>query len=287
MLPNFLVLGAQKAGTTTIWDLLNGHPQVYFPKQRETDFFLTDFEYHLGLRHYETAYFADTGDAVAVGEKTPDYLFHPAAAERIRATLGPDLRLIACLRSPAARANSHHRHNFMLYREWLSFDAAIAAEPDRVAQGTAHACLHGYLAKGFYAEQIARYQALFGADKLLVITLDDLRDDQAATLRQICDWIGVDTPAERAPVRRGIPRYFGLEIIDAASGPAIRYLRDDTVVRQPDASHLDFARSYLSAAETLSPLTRADELALNNRVFREDIRKLEGVIGRSLEGWLS
>ena len=101
MLPKFFVVGAQKAGTTTLHNLLASHPEIYLPRQKETKFFVADERYAEGLSHYETQYFAEWDGESAVGEVDPDYMYFPQALERMAVNLDlREIRFIFLLRNP-------------------------------------------------------------------------------------------------------------------------------------------------------------------------------------------
>ncbi|MGH2726565.1 MAG: sulfotransferase domain-containing protein, partial [Actinomycetota bacterium] len=108
-LPNFLILGAMKAGTTSLAYWLGEHPDVFLAPGKELFFFNVPQRWELGVDWYRSQ-FAGSEGKIARGEATPGYLGHPQAAERIAATL-PDVRLIALLRHPADRAYSQYWHN--------------------------------------------------------------------------------------------------------------------------------------------------------------------------------
>src|SRR5574337_1635352 len=128
MLPNFLCIGAQKSGTTTLLNQLDRHPDIFMSPARETKFFLLDHLYSQGVTAYEKDFFSDWNGQKAVGEKTPEYLCDPLIPQRIDATLGKSIKFIVTFRSPAQRAYSHYRHNFQQLWENLSFPEAIAQE---------------------------------------------------------------------------------------------------------------------------------------------------------------
>src|SRR5215216_7751234 len=130
-LPDFLVLGAQKAGTTALYAYLRRHPQIAGPSWKEVSFF--DRHYARGESWYRGNFPSRPATWLArrragaepiVGEASPGYLFHPHAPQRV-ATLLPNVRLIALLRDPVDRALSHYHHELALGRESLSFEEAI------------------------------------------------------------------------------------------------------------------------------------------------------------------
>ena len=226
ILPSFLVIGAQRAGTTTLFDQLLLHPDLHGPVGGRGEVTWADKEIHffderflLGPTWYRSFFpltlrrrWARTrgGDVVA-GEATPYYIFHPLVPERVAATI-PDVRLIAVLRDPVERAYSHYQMMRRSKREDLSFEDALAAEADRLASeseveleagttrfriGTGerrkhyHHRHHSYFARGLYAEQLERWLACFPREQLLVLAVEDLADRQAETLRRVLDFLGV------------------------------------------------------------------------------------------------
>src|SRR6266480_7948081 len=129
-LPDFLILGAQKAGTTALYAYLRQHPEITGPSWKEVSFF--DRHYARGEAWYR-GNFPNSLRARGklVGEASPSYLFHPLAPERV-AGLVPEAKLIALVRNPVDRAYSHYQHEVALGREPLSFEDAVAAEYERL-----------------------------------------------------------------------------------------------------------------------------------------------------------
>jgi hypothetical protein len=197
-LPDFLILGAQKAGTTALYAYLRWHPQVTGPSFKEVSFF--DRHYARGERWYR-AHLPIRRSGI-VGEASPSYLFHPLASERVARML-PRARLIALLRNPVDRAFSHYQHEVALGREELSFEDALAREDERM-QGELERMLrdpsyfsyawwnYTYAARGRYAEQLERWLDAFPREQLLVLFTEELAADTAGTYRRVLDFLGVD-----------------------------------------------------------------------------------------------
>jgi hypothetical protein len=180
-LPDFLVLGAQKAGTTALYAYLRWHPSITGPSWKEVSFF--DRHWWRGEGWYRGQFPLRSGGQI-VGEASPSYLFHPLAPERAR-TLVPDARLIALVRNPVDRAYSQYQHAVALGREPLSFEEALAAEDERtrgevdrlVADPRAFSGAwwdHTYVARGRYAEQLERWLRVFPREQLLVVVTEEL-----------------------------------------------------------------------------------------------------------------
>jgi hypothetical protein len=195
-LPDFLILGAQKAGTTALYAYLRWHPQITGPSFKEVSFF--DRHYAHGERWYRAHMPARRRSLV--GEASPSYLFHPLAPERVAGML-PDTRLIALLRNPVDRAFSHYQHEVALGREPLSFEDAIEREEERMRGEVermvrepsyfSHAWWnYTYVARGRYAEQLERWFARFPRERLLVLFTEELAADTAGTYRRVLDFLG-------------------------------------------------------------------------------------------------
>ena len=197
-LPGFLVIGAQKAGTTALYAYLRWHPGITGPSWKEVSFF--DRHWWRGEPWYRGHFPLGAGERL-VGEASPSYLFHPLAPARAR-SLVPDAKLVALLRNPVDRAYSQYQHEVALGREPLSFEDALAAEEERtrgeverlVADPRAFSRAwwdHTYVARGRYAEQLERWLAVFPREQLLVVATEELGERPAETYASILRFLGV------------------------------------------------------------------------------------------------
>jgi hypothetical protein len=218
-LPDFLILGAQKAGTTALYAYLRWHPEITGPSFKEVSFF--DRHYAKGERWYRAH--MPVRRRSLVGEASPSYLFHPLAPERVAGML-PGARLIALLRNPVDRAFSHYQHEVALGREPLSFEDAVDREDERM-QGELERMLrdpsyfslawwnYTYIARGRYAEQLERWFAAIPREQLLVLFTEELSADTAATYRRVLDFLGVT-----ARDLESYPRIFDRDYADMNPG---------------------------------------------------------------------
>jgi hypothetical protein len=177
MLPNFLGVGAARAGSTWIARNLEQHPDIYLPRAKELNFF--NFYYGKGLEYYEGQFSGWSGEA-AVGEISPEYFHNEFVASFIKKSL-PDVKIIVSLRNPIERAYSHYwnlRATFPDERN-LSFEERLQVPSDVTKAG-------------FYYDHLMRYYGLFPKDKILVLLFDDLKKDPGAFLRGILSFLGVD-----------------------------------------------------------------------------------------------
>jgi Sulfotransferase domain len=199
-LPDFLILGAQKAGTTALYAYLRRHPGITGPRWKEVSYF--DRHYRRGRAWYRGNFPVRLSSERIVGEASPSYLFHPLAPERVAALL-PGARLIAILRDPVERAYSHYQHEVAFGRERLSFedaleqeDARLSGELERMQAEPAYFSQawwsHTYLARGLYAEQLERWWAAFPAEQLLVLANEELAAEPAATYARVLAFLGAE-----------------------------------------------------------------------------------------------
>ena len=200
VLPDFVVLGAQRSGTTSLFDYLCHHPQVVPPYRKEIHFH--DLHHSRGMGWYR-AHFplaVRMGAGVVTGEATPNYLVHPEAPGRLHAAT-PGARLLVMLRDPIERAHSAWRLRSSEGRETLTFADAVAREQrqpalligeyheNRKAVGDAIRFL--YLAKSRYAEQLERWLELFPLEQFAVVTSEGLFEDPDAVLAELSRFLGI------------------------------------------------------------------------------------------------
>ena len=198
-LPDFLIIGAQKAGTTALYAYLRRHPAITGPSWKEVSYF--DRHYARGEAWYR-GNFPNVVRARGklVGEASPSYIFHPLGPERVKA-LVPEARLVALVRNPVDRALSHYHHEVALGREPLRFEDALDAEEERL-RGEAERLAaepgyfsqawwsHAYKARGRYAEQLERWLELFPREQLLILPSEDLDTDPEWTHAQVLEFLG-------------------------------------------------------------------------------------------------
>src|ERR1700685_2929196 len=204
-MPDFLVIGAPKCGTTALHAALSEHPALYMSAIKEPKFFLSDgppptrggpgdaltYREHIWQRDRYEALFDAAPAGTLRGESTPLYLYDPAAMARIAKTI-PDVRLIVILRDPVERAHSNWTHLWSAGLEPIGdFVRACAEEEQRIAAGWAS--FWHYKGLGRYGEQLARAFTLFPREQVLVLRYRLLIDEPAATLDKICAFLGVET----------------------------------------------------------------------------------------------
>lgn len=229
VLPDFLVIGVKRGGTTSVWNWLIRHPHVapMFPavQQIKSPHYF-DLHYDRGLDWYRSHFPAQatldrirerTGRRPITGEASPYYVFHPLAVERVRASV-PDAKLIVTLRHPVDRAYSNYWERRGSDAEPLpTFEQAIDAEDDRLAgeeeriradpgYHSVHHDWHSYLARGRYLEHLWPWLRHFPREQLLVVLFDELRRRPRATYRRIQEFLGLPVVAlPRLPHHNKLP----------------------------------------------------------------------------------
>jgi hypothetical protein len=198
--PDFVIIGTQRGGTTSLHAYLSAHPQVTTPATKELHF-LTD-RYERGFDWYLGQFPAELPPVVITGEATPYALFHPLAPRRLR-EIAPEARLMVLLRNPVDRAYSHYLLERARGDELLEFSAALDAEPHRLEDEEAR-LLHdptyrsaahqhySYAARGDYAPQLERWFEFFPREQILVVRSEDLYQRSAETYARVARYLGIE-----------------------------------------------------------------------------------------------
>jgi Sulfotransferase domain len=273
-LPTFLLIGAMKAGTTSLHEYLAEHPQIFMSRIKELNFFTEAHNWPRGLTWYEEQ-FTDAGDsAVAVGESSTAYTQYPrhgGVPGRV-AQLLPDVRLIYLVRHPIDRIRSQYLHDVGLGKERDPIEKALRVNPV-------------YVDFSRYALQIEQYLKIFDRDRLLVLDLRELRDDREGVMDRVFRFLDVNSSfmpsglerkhnvsAERSQYRPGLlslRRSRGLGgLLARVPGPVKRMLRPVTT-RKHDSG------------VTISPGLRRE---LEDRL-QDDVGRLRAYMDEGFDGW--
>ncbi len=195
---DFIVVGAQKAGTTALFDYLSEDPAIFLPPEKEVHFF--DDE----SRDWSSGDYADyhrkfeLEGAKICGEVTPIYMYWPRAMERIR-DYNPGIRIVCLLRDPVERAWSHWRMETARGAERAPFRVAIRRGRQRLfeAEPWGSHRVYSYVERGFYAEQLARIFDLFPRGQVLVLQNEGLDGEPQETLQRFNAFVGAPAPGLR------------------------------------------------------------------------------------------
>jgi len=199
---DFIIIGAQRCGTTSLYNYLIGHPKISSALNKEVHFF--DINYNKGIDWYWKQFptvseKVNSNEKSITGESTPYYLFHPLIAKRIFKHL-PRIKLIVLLRNPVDRAYSHFSHVVRAGNEPLSFDEAIKKEPERLKgleekiyqyQYSFNHHKFSYLSRGIYADQLERYLQLFKKEQMLILKSEDFFASPQKVLNRVFSFLGI------------------------------------------------------------------------------------------------
>jgi len=214
ILPNFIVAGSQRCGTTYLYELLKQHPEIYMPKIKELHFFDQQMEKNTGENIDEYAEnFKNVKAETAIGEITPSYIYADGVPELIFKKIG-EIKLIFLFRNPVDRAYSHYWFNLSEGRECYTFERALEKEQERISKGSLNRLFFSYVERGYYMNHINRFLKHFPRENVLSIISENFFPQPDEYLKQICRFLGVnDSFKFHFNVnrnRRELPRYISL-----------------------------------------------------------------------------
>lgn len=254
-LPDFLIVGAQRCGTSSLYRYLGQHPSISPSIRKEVEYFST--RYTEGVDWYKSHFpLRALGGDRQTFEATPDYLLHPLAAERARELL-PEARIIVMLRDPVARAFSQYLHNRRLGQEHLRFAEALEAEPARI-KGEIERCRfepaykavslrrHGYAERGKYDVHLLPWLERFPRERIHIVRSEDFFSSSESVFNAVVEFL--DLPPFQ-------PSEF----------------RNYSLRKSPDASKAEEPEGHKAR----------DEL---RRLFEPHCQRLAGLLGRDF-GW--
>lgn len=295
MLPNFLIIGAGRSGTTSLYHYLREHPDIYMSPVKEANFFMvTEGEKprwgdklipHLPscMEDYQ-ALFRGVSNEKAIGEASPTYLSFPGTAERIRHCI-PSSKLIAILRHPADRAYSHYLFFVRMgYERIMDFPEALQAEETRIRENWYPSWF--YKQGGYYHAQLKHYFDVFPRHQIQVHLFDDLQNNKAGMLRDIYRFLDVDDSFVPNLLKKHnvgkVPKYRTLHSL------LTRTYRLRTRVKPciPSGVHQSLVASFVNLTMVSSPPLPPEVRRELAQDYREDILQLQDLIDRDLSDWL-
>ncbi len=287
MLPNFLIVGAPKAGTTSLYHYLSEHPQVFMSEPKEVNYFSKCEMAAQGLYYNAfktknlTEYkklFVDASDEKAVGEGSVSYLFYPETPTKIKETL-PNVKIIILLRSPVDRGYSHYLMDFRMGLTNLFYE-------EIVYKTSKHKNLNLYYQQfvelGLYYEQVKRYLDIFGKEQVKIYLQEDLRIESEKIILDLYNFLDIDSSfmvdttqehnAFSMPKNKLIHKLYASHTIRFIT----KTIFSNTVKEK--VKNLFFERKK---KPKLNQKLRADL----TKIYKEDIQKLEKLIDRDLSVW--
>lgn len=295
MLPNFLIVGAAKAGTTSLCHYLSQHPQIFISPIKEPRFFTPEFytthcngllrdrarKVPFSTEEYHQL-FSEVKAEIAIGESSTEYLYFPSAPVRIRDAI-PQVKIIAILRNPIERAFSAFCYQSRDGCEPLSFKQALLEEKARLEMRWRPGWL--YVNCGFYYEQLKRYFDNFEAEKIKIFLYEDLDVSSVKVVQDICEFLGVNSNFEPDLSRRNIskvPRIHLLNTLFVRENPVKTALKGLI----PEGGQRDILRKLKQLNFSEKPVLPKEIYHELVEVYKEDILRLEDLIERDLSHWL-
>lgn len=274
MLPDFVVIGAMKAGTTSLAAYLGAHPDIFVTDPKEPRFFT--HEWDRGLDWYESLFEGSEG-AKARGEASTDYTKAPqvvGAADRMAAVV-PDVKLVYLVRNPVERIRSQYVHRAARFNESkierASIDVTVRSKPI-------------YLDWSRYAFQLEPYLERFGRDQLLVVASEHLRTERRETLAGIFEFLGVDPSAEIPTIHEERNRAAGKRRRPRALGPVQAFLWWSGILRRLSPERRKRLQRLLQREAIETEMTPELE-AWIWRELEPDLRRLREIVGPDFPLW--
>ena len=280
-LPNFLIIGATKSGTTVLYEYLKQHPQIYMSPVKETNFFRDD----KNIEEYY-AYFQGVTDEQAIGEASPTYLGHPKAYKRIAHYL-PNVKLIAIFRNPVDRAYSHF---FMEYRLELNGmnDRQILKYFTEIVESQKTPVI---INRGFYYTLIKRYLEVFNSEQIKICLYEDLKNDPATLIQDIYQFLGVDqtytisdkkTYYNKGGIQKNKFLYVSLNNLKKYFNAFFKGFFPEKINKIIYNIYNNIRNSNLSSPPKLTSEIRQELI----EIYREETLNLQDLIKRDLSSWL-
>lgn len=270
-LPNFLVIGAQRAGTTWLDAVLRSHPSVFMPADRKEVHFFDRF-YDRGVDWYR-AFFPDreTEGFRAIGENTPAYLAYPEVPDRIERVI-PDCRFIVILRNPVDRAYSEYGLAVMAGAESRSFEEVLDANAS-------------ILERGMYSKHLSRYFERFGRERVCVLICERIVNQPLALAQRLGVFLSLDASEFDTNVPRAnesmIPRFPLARSLARTFGRKLRSLGMDSLVEK--AKELGLSRAFGNRGSL--PKMRSETREWLREFYAPELTRLEGLLQERIPEW--
>ena len=281
-MPNALIVGAPKCGTTSLADALRGHSDVFIPYRKELSFFHADDTYQRGFEWYQAFFDEASGEKVRL-EATPDYFASEKARDRI-ATHIPNCKMIFVLRDPVARAHSHYWARARTGREVRSLAEVLRDELNAPMDE------QGYMLRnGFFGAHLAGYMDVFDTSQLLVLRMEELAASPTETLARVQSFL------EIAPELTAFPKS---NVAVEARSDAVQSAMQSVIKSQgfaktalravfPDRVRVRVRKAIrrLNSNPAAKPPLEAEDRELLEETYASDIARLETLLGTDLSAW--
>jgi hypothetical protein len=285
--PDFLIIGAAKAGTTTLHEQLKRHPEIFLPEEKDFKYFDRDENYSKGWPWYRN-YFRNYAGQARLGEANSEYLFSKKAARRIYDDLGPDVKLVAIIRNPAERAYSEYLHQKRYGQADRDFDYYLNKD-NKATDKSGKSLFDIIVGRSLYSTHIKEYLSVFNSANLKIVILEKLKNNPGEGINEIFEFLGVQ-PMEDISLlqanRAYTPRYAWMNNLLLQPNLLRRTLKravPSFAVRKKIRAGLK--RVNTAAGKNPMVLTPDRRKALMNGPFREETNSLETLLGIRIPEW--
>ena len=291
MMPNFLIVGAAKSGTTSLYSYLNQHPDIFMPKWKELSFFIGDPAgpiHKVKKPEFYHKVFSKVTHQAAVGEASTIYLYDESTPKRIKEILGT-IKIIIVLRNPVDMAYSLYNHQVRKEGETLkNFEAALEAEANRIRDPVFRKKCYGwhanyyYYHRGLYYEQVKRYLDTFGNENVIIFLFEELVDDSVRVAQKVFRFLNVeDTFEPEIKVYNPAGEIFTIPKFWEDAGllqKTISFILSKNLIKKIPHLVRNIGR------KPPGPMNPATAQKLKER-FYDDVCCLEKLIGKDLSVW--
>jgi hypothetical protein len=295
-LPNFIVIGTAKSGTTSLYSYLLQHPDVYLPDQKELHYFTFNhlkensngpgdkefLKYVCSTRQEYENHYLNVNTESAIGEVSPSYLYYSNVSDQIYTELGR-VKIIILLRNPVQKAYSQYVHLLGEKRETLPFYDALMAEQSRIDARWLD--IWRYAENTLYADRIKKYISVFSRENVKIVLFEDLVKDTEHIMCDLFNFLGVDPDFEcdtsRVFNKSSIQRF--KIVTDLLKRPNLVKTAAKKIVPEKIRGHLHSALLYLNSRKKPEIGSRAESYL--KKYFKADIEEVQRIIGKRLT-WL-
>ena len=291
-LPNFLCIGAAKSGTTTLYDLLGKHPDLYVPSFKEPHYFDFSSNYRNGIDWYNKIYFSDVKKEQVIMDFTPSYLYEKKSPERIFKSLGKEVKFLVLLRNPVDRAYSHYLHSKRDNYEIEDFLIALEKEGKRISDARKKEdyvaeLKYSYISQGNYYSMITNYLKYFPREQFLFIHFEqEFIANRIESMKKIFSFLGVDY----------IPEFNYMLKSNSASVAKSIWIKKilqktgwwRSIIKEivPSLKFRQIIKNKMQRASIRPfvppPLTTSQRKYIYNLYFKKEIKKLEELLNREM-----
>ncbi|MCF2141387.1 MAG: sulfotransferase domain-containing protein [Candidatus Lokiarchaeota archaeon] len=290
----FFCIGAQKAGTSTIHEILRSHPEIYMPIS-EAPFFYSDDLFNKGTLWFKEKYFKDYNNETILGTKTPEYIYITESIKNIQKTFGNNVKFILSLRNPVDRAFSHYLMTYRRGLENLPFLPSLSIEKERIEKSIFNKIHYSYITRGLYFIQIRNFLKYYDRKKLFILIFEkDLINEsmRIKTFKKIQDFLSINQINLNTNIKKNpasLPRnlFFSRIKNDPQKFKIFRQnlpniLKNNKLV---DSFLESIEKKNLTTSNNIIDLDIKRKRYYYNKYFKKDIEKLENLLRINLDIW--